>query len=108
MVDNVAATLDKEYIRDRKYNSHPGWVITLAAQILCQAIKDSQRTNKKIISIQNKEDAKEWIESDADEYLFDFVNICRLFDIDPQLTRFKIAEGIKVPNLYLKTKEEKN
>jgi len=108
MENSARATLDREYIRLRKYESRPGWVMTLAAQILGQAIKDSQRKNKRMASTGDKKDAKEWLESDEDKYFFDFVNICRLFNVDPLLTRAKIAKGVKLPNLYPKTREEEN
>lgn len=107
MRDKAIATLDKEYIRDRKYNSRPEWVITLAAQILTQVIKDLQRKNKTNISAKNKEDAQQWLNSDEDKYMFDFVNICQLFNIDTQLTRIKIFGGTKLPNLNLCPKTRK-
>lgn len=107
MSNNVAATLDNEYIRIRKYNSRPEGVFALVIQILCQAIKDAQRKNKQIIKATDKEDALKWIKNQKDNYFFDFINICRLLNIDPQLTRAKIAEKVKIPNLYFKYKEER-
>jgi len=108
MKNSGPATLDRDYIQLRKYESRPGWVMTLVAQILCQAIKDAQRKDRQMISAENKIDAEAWLASDEDLYLFDFINICRLFDVDHRLMRAKIANGVKLPNLYPKTREEEN
>jgi len=102
MKDKVEIFLDEKYVRQIKNNLLSREAIILAGQILCQVIKDIQNKRKHSRTVKNKEEAKIWLNSNEDNYLFDFINICRLFDINPGKTRIEIAKReIKLPNLYV-------
>lgn len=86
------SNLHKNSIHIIKPESVPLGIKNLTHGILGLAIKDIEKKNEYL------DDAIKWVFSNDTNYIFSFLNICQIFDLNPEYVRKAIKS--KIPNNY--------
>lgn len=82
--------LAKEYLSEFKESVIPYGLFLLFKEMLSVCEQDIRKNR-------NRKDAIKWLMSNDTEYLFSFLSICGLLNIDPFQIRLKVADFLKNP-----------